>query len=401
MKSVKALPRLLGLSFCAAVVVASTPALAEQGSCDSRDSADGWGVWCGVEDYLVKLTEQSPPAAGAPASGAGAPPQVVVDVGDSDPFGGDPVTPDEIVRPIDLPNGDEVYYRAAYSNRVSGESDSQVKTPAGIGTMDLVLVDSFSRRNAGDRVSGADFDMDRQQIDTFSFGESAEGHQYIAVSRDTDPRYQGKFSTVSRIGPGGSAAPHYLVNELMDGREQRILPGGELWSNASPPPGAYQVLKDYWLGTRVRSTLDLDRETGFTGLESTNSFVGGRLTPLADVQNLVAGNVIADYRGGSQHLGQVVQVRVDFGAQTFNGSWTGGQLPSNPSADPGFTASGVIQGRHMVATSFGTGVSGQLQGSFFRPGAQALGGAYAVQKVDVGGFNDTFSASKVRVGVDR
>jgi hypothetical protein len=188
------------------------------------------------------------------------------------------------------------------------------------------------------------------------------------------------------------------VDELMDGQEQRILPSGELWSSSSQPPGDYEVLKDYWVGARVKSTLSLDQEAGFTGLELTNTFVGGRLTPLADVQNLVAGNVIADYSGSSQHLGQAVQVRVDFGAQTFTGSWTGGQVPSNLSVDPSFTASGVVQGQHIVATSFGSGVSGQLQGSFFRPEAQALGGAYDVQKAGVGRFNDTFSASKLRVG---
>jgi hypothetical protein len=191
-----------------------------------------------------------------------------------------------------------------------------------------------------------------------------------------------------------------LVNELMDGREQRILSNGELWTSSSPPPGDYQILKDYWVGSRVKSTLNLDQETGFTGLELTNTFVGGQLTPLADVQNLVAGNVIANYSGGSQHLGQAVQVSVDFGAQTFSGSWAGGQLPSNPSVDPSFTASGVVQGQHIVATSFSAGVSGQLQGSFFRPEAQALGGAYAVQKVGVGSFNDTFSTSKIQGGVD-
>ena len=108
-------------------------------------------------------------------------------------------------------------------------------------------------------------------------------------------------------------------------------------------------------------------------------------------------DIIIENRSGSAASVTVeLQVSVDFGAQTFTGNWTGGQMPANPSADPSFTASGVVQGQHIVATAFDAGVSGQLQGSFFRPEAQALGGAYDVQKAGVGRFNDTFSAGRIQ-----
>lgn len=145
-------------------------------------------------------------------------------------------------------------------------------------------------------------------------------------------------------------------------------------------------------------------------------FVGGPLTPLADIEQLQTNGIMAGYQGSSAFHKQVVDVTVDFSGRRFEGSWRGGN-PYNNVRPVDFRADGNLVGQHIVADSItGPGVTGgTLQGSFFGSQAGAVGGAYEIQ-VDPGqmngingarvgierpivqepyGFNDVFSATKV------
>jgi hypothetical protein len=370
----------------------TVPTFAENNVCDRRDAVAGWGIWCGAEDFVERITESDPPGAGESATGApsGDTQVATPDITDTDAFGGKPdLSPDEPEDlPIALPEGDTVYYRAAYAQQVEGPPAQETVSPQGIGTMELELSDG-QRQGGDDLIAGRDLDADGAPVAEFRFDKDSGDSRYVQVDAPQDLQQSGAFTagfrsrSDTRNDAGRRASTETRVG-LISGREE-----------TSAGQGAASVLKDYWSGARSETLVNVqylpDRE--YENSRVTNSFVGGQLTPLADIQAL-AGETAAVYRGVSQQLQQQVEVTVNFSAQSFSGRWTGGQLPGASGGDPSFNASGVIQGQHIVATSFSDGVNGDLQGSFFRPQAKALGGAYDLQKSGVGRFNDTFTTTR-------
>ena len=125
--------------------------------------------------------------------------------------------------------------------------------------------------------------------------------------------------------------------------------------------------------------------------------VSGSFSPLAELASLNSGNVQAYYGGFTSFLAQSVAITVDFGAATFESQFgdrpnffLGFNMGEPEDFDFSFEASGVIQGTELISTSVSTD-SGFVQGSFFEPRADLIGGAYQVTKA---GFEyaDVFAA---------
>lgn len=117
--------------------------------------------------------------------------------------------------------------------------------------------------------------------------------------------------------------------------------------------------------------LRLDKSDSFNSW-----FVAGMPTAIADIQSFNLGNVIATYSGYGYYsaTGYATNtIQVDFGANTWNGSWQG---PVDVQAN------GVVAGVGFQSTSVtGTGVTaGSVEGSFYGEGAKSLGGLLDVQK---------------------
>jgi len=154
------------------------------------------------------------------------------------------------------------------------------------------------------------------------------------------------------------------------------------------------VLKDYWNGYHKES----NNNEGGTPTNSEHYFVAGAVTPLLEIQSLISDNRSLVYTGASHNLLQSTRIEVDFGNELFNASLGDvdsakkAQLGIAAGSNLGFTASGVVSGTDLISTSTSAD-KGFLQGTFFGPNAEAVGGAY---DVTIGGNRivDVFSAAQ-------
>jgi hypothetical protein len=119
-----------------------------------------------------------------------------------------------------------------------------------------------------------------------------------------------------------------------------------------------------------------DSETyeGFEGYGE--PYFGGVVTPLQDIQALIASDVVLSYSGFAFQTHQDVEIDVDFGNETFSGSFTGN---AGYETDMSFTASGDLRGQHLVSTSVSAD-SGYVQATFIGSNAAGLTGVYEVTK---------------------
>jgi len=141
-----------------------------------------------------------------------------------------------------------------------------------------------------------------------------------------------------------------------------------------------------------------------SGSINTN-FIYGEATGLGDLNALNTGNVTAAYNGVSLRSGTSVNINVDFGAGTWNGSWNrgrdGGSRVSMSSdgvnvlsGNIGFEASGTLNGSNIVSTSVSaadaSAIAGTVNGSFFGGDAGVLAGAVDITKsvAGDGGYTD-------------
>ena len=127
------------------------------------------------------------------------------------------------------------------------------------------------------------------------------------------------------------------------------------------------------------------------------AFIFGETSSIDDlaIAEINAGNVEANYQGGTLLAGTFVDIDVDFGAGTWEGSFNGGtdsgvvdqQANSDGSTSligqVGFDASGVISGINIVSNDISADdgiVSGSVTGSFFGGEAAVLAGSVDIDK---------------------
>jgi len=123
-------------------------------------------------------------------------------------------------------------------------------------------------------------------------------------------------------------------------------------------------------------------------------FVYGESTGLDELSTLNLGNVEADYVGRTLGSNTEVNITVDFGQGTWEGSFNGGtdgitqqSMIGNVNVvtgEVGFEASGTINGVNIVSTEVSAGdasaISGVVEGSFYGGDGGVLAGVYDVIK---------------------
>jgi hypothetical protein len=378
----------------AAILAAVSSTAIAQDECDGSESPDGWSVWC-------REAPLEPTAAG------------YTPLGES-PVKGTDIT--DIFEP-DTEGETGPYYRAAYDfdertvhekklkwygwKTIGRYDNGSTADAAGIGTTLLELEEGCCQYlpDPGDRIAGVHTNMGGSPIATFEFGE------FLGAFVNKDPLF---FDSGYFVG--GDFDGSY---EIMTGKE--------------PIPSTIQ---DYWRGKHTIKTYyayvegepyeeccGTYRDDTSQKVGTEHRFVGGPLTPLADIQQLQTNQVIAGYEGRSDFHNQNVGIEVNFTTGKFGGSWTGGNAYHNV-VPVSFEASGnLVGGQHIVANSINSlqpGVAvtgGTLRGSFYGGGAAAVAGAYEVQvaptvvpngqsfsadvrPIEPYGFNDVFSAKQ-------
>ena len=133
-------------------------------------------------------------------------------------------------------------------------------------------------------------------------------------------------------------------------------------------------------------------------------FVVGQPTPPGEIAALRAGNFSATYAGQASMYGHSVNIAVNFGAATWNGAWSGGNLQAQNSTLIGgnnFTATGALTRTGIAGNVTGAGIrSGTVDGTFVGPNAATVLGKTDLRIDRLGGgtaarLTDVFAASRV------
>lgn len=434
-----------------AIVIASGSVNAETPKDCVSDSGTGetlkeWGIWCGVETFLTTLTEQAPPAAG--------PAETDVDIalneigrGDAEEFDPNaeptatepsPAPEPELVEPHIILNDEGQGYIASYDMDFSenGGQLPQVATRAiydeggntltnpRVGSLSLSVADvpcsddcyEFSISDYGEGQDTANYVIFNQQGDEV---ERDDYEGYEEESTRNSSRYK-NANVYTDDDDGKQSTEFYLYQsssqseELDNGGNQNThnyfsASGRSLTSDFEPYSRRIDdqtpfnnFLLSYWEQNNSVNTSQPIPDTDFfeysyerTGVRRRS--VSGVFTTLDELASLNSGNVQAYYGGFTSFLSQSVAITVDFGAATFESQFgdrsdrfLGFNMGEPEDFDFSFEASGVIQGTELISTSVSTD-SGFVQGSFFEPGADLIGGAYQVTKA---GFEyaDVFAA---------
>jgi C-lobe and N-lobe beta barrels of Tf-binding protein B len=400
--SKRLLPSVIALCLVGGVqsVSASTDCVETGGS---GDSVNEWGIWCGVGSFLQAITEADAPAAG-PGVDAGDVDTRDVGRSDSGTFdpnvntpAPEPEAPQPLALHIQLPETGEGEFVGYFSSTTRDREKvpnlnkkgnpkknnwNKIKDETsynGVGGVNLGL------RNDGKKNDLVDVALTSPEGGEV-LSESIEGR-----SKDDPTSPPGEtHKTVVNIKGDTEASTAVAWDQVVSG--ELASPGGKTSDRTDINLAELDdagLLKDYWNGRLEKYSYQKEFWESFDQQNEDYNIVAGTLTPLDDITSMISGDVTASYRGSSAAFGQSVNIDVDFGNESFNASVSGGNgLPS----DMSFTADGVIQGQHLISTSVSAD-SGYMQGSFFGPDADVVGGAYEVTKgTDTVG--DVFTASK-------
>lgn len=435
-----------------AIVIASGSVQAETPQECVTDSGTGetmkeWGIWCGVETFLVSLTEQEPAAAG--------PAETDVDIvlgelgrGDAEEFDPNaqttatppiaaappeiqlPVTPEpepepEPIAPHIVLNEEGKGYLVSYdiefpTQDTGGPARVQLLDAVDeqgrainprVGSLSLSLRDGCSDEcdysENPDTAAYVLFNQQGAETDRDSFeGESEEPLPGGSIRKDVDVTLNGKrgttFSAYSE-----SQQTTTVGDQTITDRENFHGEGSSMPVDLTLASQEYfdDLLAGYFREDRRSETSGPIPDTDNFGSvvehsETHRAFVHGTLTPEAELNQLLSGDVTAIYGGFTGLLQQEVQFTVDFGNASFEGSFgdansrhfTNALFGADPDFDFSFTTSGVIQGTELISTAVSTG-QGFVQGSFFESNADVIGGAYKVTKAGIE-YADIFATIK-------
>ena len=443
-----------------AIVIASGSVRAETPQECVTDSGTGetmkeWGIWCGVETFLVSLTEQEPAAAG--------PAETDVDIvlgelgrGDAEEFDPnaettaiDPVIPDPVIPDPVIPepepepitphitlNEESRGYVASYDLDIPediygegqklsildirDERDPTLAINPRVGSLSLSLNDACNECS----------DYYNVTPDTAS---------YIIFNEIGDEEARGEYEDNGYTPlPGGQEDQRVVIKAIDDkttfgmvsNRSQSEEQGGQqvfthqesqVIGGSIPDPNAedFEHFDDLLViffrengSTETSGPIPNTDSFGFTREDSGlfRSAIQGTFTPQEELDSLLAGQVQAIYGGITGIFQQRTLFQVDFGESTFEASFGDANLGLYRSElgtsitnelfgvpesfDFSFDANGVIEGTELISTSVssnGAAIEGFVQGSFFEADAAGLGGAYQVTKLGVE-YADAFVA---------
>ncbi|GAA5317360.1 MAG: hypothetical protein AseanaTS_25650 [Candidatus Pelagadaptatus aseana] len=385
------------------------------------ESLAEWGMWCGVGSFLAALSEMDPTAAG-PEGGPD------LDLGVGDPTGrgeADGFEPtvtansaeQHIQQPAEQPAGQLNGYFAGLEIQYDGREDSGYG--ATVGGFSLSMEDGYEGYDPGygegygeDIVSFAKYDADGNLISEFTDGsndngyyssgdedQATSGYRYTYVTEQENQESSGNFSSY-----GSESRWDYNADPAVDENDYESIYGNEVYvyQESDDQVAVFRglglddmtLLKGYWAGYIYQSSYDY---IDGSGMSSSEWFIAGTFTALNEIQDMVSGDVSAVYTGNSHRTLQSVRLEVDFGGRTFEGdfgdieySWMKDQLGIDQAKDMSFSASGVIDGVHLISTEVSAD-EGFVQGSFFGENGDIVGGAYDVT-IDGDRVTDVFTA---------
>lgn len=375
-----------------------------------KDSAKEWGPW---EQFL----QDNPPAAGpAPVV-----PVAATDFQDPIPVIRQPEVPQET---YSCGPGDWCGYTASESGRYSygyeyeeGSDDPRVAGRIAL-TMspddpELVTVDGGEGPGML-RVRRGTLDNTLLYDHTFHNEDTASEYNYMYYGYNDD------FCCNEGLA----------VNEAYHSRSQGDE-GSSSYAYDGIEGGRYIESRYVTMGNYVNGSGQQTYNEGFyEGSEEYTQgwHVAGLATPAEDLDMLrdvegMGGNVIASYLGTTtgQHGDHYhdsyrvpVEITVNFGTGNWEGSWNGGadggvHTHTNSGVQEvfgqvGFYAEGTLTPGGFTSTSVGASdaignVTGNVQGMFYGPEAEALGGVSDITKTtesyDNGHYVDVFAADKV------
>jgi len=396
-----------------AISTAATGVQAEECVVAGGDGASlkEWGIWCGVDTLLSALTAEEPSAAGPEAA--------ELNLGIDGPAGRNEADefepelepepePDLVPLHVLLPTADEGQF-VGYFAEVEGYGDAMMN-----GGFSLALTDGDGEGNGyGGPVAALDENEGDPDIVTYARfnpdGTPVDGATYSSVDDYSSSDASGSENTHTRVSLASEGDIGYFShNEYRydngygdaprGGRSQGIF-GGEVYvyqefeQDGQPQSISQQsqVLKDYWAGYTYESQYNDDSHQNTNG-----PFVAGITTPLDDLDQLIAGDVVAAYSGDTMRGQQRVRIDVDFGAERFNSEFGDVNMYAKDAygierdVDLSFTASGVVQGIHLISDQISAD-AGYVQGTFFGAGAEIIGGTLDVT-IDDNRFVDVFTA---------
>ncbi len=351
-----------------------------------EDSLEDWGIWCGVDTYLAAITEDEPTAAGG-TTGARARLRSLFHRGDGEAW--DPAAGLEIQGAggggggggNEPPGGGG---GGGGNEPPGGGGGGGGNEPPGGGGGGEPPEDDL----VGYAVT---FSTDATGKDPGVGPESYESIHGMRVELETSE--DGDTVTYAFYGIGDEGNPYEedSFGNDKDLKEKTDVDGDSFDAKRNNEPGnpirlsGDEVLQLYWAGTFNRN-LNTEDDGDDEVDHLTTFFVVGVPTPLADIQDMINGAVSASYLGKSYAFKKDVSIDVNFGTESWSGSWSGGKGHN-------FGASGDVSGNGITSTSVTDVDSGTVNGTFYGGGAEALGGAYEVTKDSVT-EGDVFSTIK-------
>jgi len=296
--------------------------------CNSTDTLQGWGIWCGIDTYL---SQQEPTAAG-PVDGSNS--ALGLPAIDGDEFGGSVVVPNEV-------NEEASYNWRGYAIlRVQVEMDNNpVEQQPARRTVQqykyLTGVLNINHDPDNDNILAV---MNLEDGSTVTFNKDASftapawDNSYFKITSEDE-----SLTVVSSVLPtlfGGSQLPDALNNE--------------------------NVTSGYFT-TPDDSSFPYE-----------SKFVAGSLTSADYINELALNNITATYSGYGMYKGdksgtRYNQITVNFGNSSWDGYWKlDGSRIFAP--DSKLQASGVVTGNQFSSTENSLNYQTyENQGSFFRP----------------------------------
>jgi len=327
-------------------------------ACNASEGLDGWAIWCGVDTYLA---QQEPPAAGPVGAGDGGlvPPGVLTDPTLEEELAiVTPVEPPPTEPPI-VPPVVEVEYNWEGYAMLAHRDLGTLQT----GELKLRLVPETGEVLAELTTSLGEVTTFNLNGKFFAAGESLPLLSSSTLTETTNPL------------AGGSPISQFEVTSE----------NGQLKLVTFPQDWRMTIL-----GYNFEDSTDVSAfgELAWEDELVYGHFAAGSLTPLANMADLAARGVEAQYRGSGIYSGYGRvdnNIAVNFGNASWNGTWNG----------LGITAAGGIDGNKFSANSIIGGeiaASSSIKGAFNGPDASSLIGGMDIQRGEeqiVGVFKNT------------
>ena len=398
------------------------------------NSLDEWGIWCGVDQLVLGLAASESTASGGEAPTLEAESEVPefrpcdgltadnngdcsVEIASLVTPAPEPVVPPTVPSPTPPPIAIPTPQPIASPTPIATPPPIPTPEPKpdlvfepqdtgsmgfGVTTSSLTttIIDLFDE---GSRTENSTFEYQGVSAIGINFStgqEGLEGVTIVGFDRNGETTISSIFADpINSVGTNFNEETGETTGTInVSGVVNNNTNAAQDFSNISIESNEYPaeeiptdlILVAYWTGGIGSTQLSdqLDEESGtltLTASQTETQVVYGNLTPLENIEQYIAQSILATYTGITLLNDQNVRIDVDFAQETFNAEFT--DKPGSES-NRSFSAEGVITGQHIISTSVSTG-DGFVQGAFFGPNAEAVGGSYEVTN-DQETYGDVF-----------